>query len=144
MLPRCRPLPMLLLVLLAGTGGVALASPQQSEPRQYVPPQARAHGQQDHGRSRGRPPAGVAQLPPLPAPARQERRRDRGDEALSDSIRRIERRTRGQVLSAERVPYDGRSINRIKVMDDRGRVRIYVDDPQGPAMAETPTRGDDD
>ena len=144
MLPSCRPLPMLLLVLLAGTGGIALASPQQSEAGQHAPPHARSHGQQDHGRARGRAPAATTQLPPAPSPARQERRRDRGDEALSDSIRRIERRTRGQVLSAERVPYDGRSINRIKVMDDRGRVRIYVDDPQGPAMAETPTRGDDD
>ena len=69
---------------------------------------------------------------------------DRGQEALSDSIRRIERNTRGQVLSAERVPYDGRSVNRIKVVDDRGRVRVYMDDPQQPAPAQPPTRGDDD
>ena len=83
---------------------------------------------------------------PQPSP-RQERRAERREQArdaLSDSIRRIERNTRGQVLSAERVPYDGRSVNRIKVVDDRGRVRIYMDDPQQAAQADTPTRSDDD
>src|SRR6476659_9655450 len=50
-------------------------------------------------------------------------------DALSDSVRRIERTTRGQVLSAERVPFDGRDVNRIKTVDARGRVRVYMDDP---------------
>ena len=50
--------------------------------------------------------------------------------ALSAAVRRVERRTGGQVLSAERVPYDGRDINRIKVVDASGRVRVYVDDPR--------------
>jgi hypothetical protein len=71
----------------------------------------------------------------------------RSDDALSDSVRRIERSTRGQVLSAERVPYDGRNVNRIKIVDDRGRVRVYMDDPQSrpePPQAEPPTRGHDD
>lgn len=56
----------------------------------------------------------------------------RGDDrqGLSDSVRRVERRTGGQVLSAERVPYDGRDVNRVKVVDSSGRVRIYMDDPQ--------------
>lgn len=49
--------------------------------------------------------------------------------ALSDAVRRVERRTGGQVLSAERVPFDGRDVNRIKVVDSGGRVRIYMDDP---------------
>jgi hypothetical protein len=51
------------------------------------------------------------------------------------------------VLSAERVPYDGRNVNRIMIVDDRGRVRVYMDDPQSrPELpqAEPPTRGDDD
>jgi len=76
-----------------------------------------------------------------PRPSRQH-----ADDALSDSVRRIERRTRGQVLSAEQVPYDGRSVNRIKVIDERGRVRVYMDDPQSqkPPRPEPPTRGDDD
>lgn len=69
--------------------------------------------------------------------------RQRQQDALSDAVRRVERRTRGQVLSAERVPYDGRDINRIKVVDDRGRVRVYMDDPQQPVRVP-PTRGDDD
>jgi hypothetical protein len=122
-----RPLPLLLLVLL-GASSVAMAGPRQDPPVQ--------------GRTqyRQRPPAD------RPAPARSE-------DALSDSVRRIERSTRGQVLSAERVPYDGRNLNRIKVVDERGRVRVYMDDPtlsdgrqsdgkQPPARA--PTRGDDD
>ena len=78
--------------------------------------------------------------PPVP----QQRRADDG---LSDSVRRIERRTGGQVLSAERVPYDGRNINRIKVVDERGRVRVYMDDPQTPPPPRSPappTRGNDD
>ncbi|HVR81575.1 MAG TPA: hypothetical protein VHF02_05790 [Luteimonas sp.] len=70
----------------------------------------------------------------------------RNDDALSDSVRRIERSTRGQILSAERVPYDGRNVNRIKIVDDRGRVRVYMDDPQSrpPPQPEPPTRGNDD
>lgn len=80
--------------------------------------------------------------------------------ALSAAVRRVERRTGGQVLSAERVPYDGRDINRIKVVDASGRVRVYVDDPRtGAAKGNArntrpaqrsdqrrtppPTRGDD-
>lgn len=70
------------------------------------------------------------------------------EDELSDSVRRVERSTRGQVLSAERVPYDGRSVNRIKIVDERGRVRVYMDDPQSrqqpQQQPEPPTRGDDD
>ena len=61
--------------------------------------------------------------------------------ALSAAVRRVERRTGGQVLSAERVPYDGRDINRIKVVDASGRVRVYVDDAA--VRAPVRTRGDD-
>ncbi|MEO6518227.1 MAG: hypothetical protein ABIO17_04425 [Pseudoxanthomonas sp.] len=50
--------------------------------------------------------------------------------SLSDSVRRAQRATGGQILGAERVQYDGREINRVKVMDDRGRVRFMDDDPQ--------------
>lgn len=70
-------------------------------------------------------------------------RRSRVHDSMSDSVRRIERSTRGRVLSAERMQFDGRDLNRIKVLDSSGRVRIYVDDPQsrrGPVRA----RGDDD
>lgn len=59
---------------------------------------------------------------------RHDRREDH--RALSDAVRRVERRTGGQVLSAERVPFDGRDVNRVKVVDSSGRVRVYMDDPQ--------------
>ncbi|GAB3735351.1 hypothetical protein GCM10028862_19070 [Luteimonas pelagia] len=58
--------------------------------------------------------------------------------ALGDAVRRVERATRGQVLSAERVRYDGREINRVKVIDDRGRVRVYWDDPQSSGSDRDP------
>lgn len=48
--------------------------------------------------------------------------------SLSDTVRRVQRATGGQILGAERVPYDGQSINRVKYMDERGRVR-YIDEP---------------
>jgi hypothetical protein len=64
---------------------------------------------------------------------RTDDRHNRGEDhrALSDAVRRVERRTGGQVLSAERVPFDGRNVNRVKVIDSSGRVRVYMDDPQG-------------
>jgi hypothetical protein len=65
--------------------------------------------------------------------SRADDRHNRGEDhrALSDAVRRVERRTGGQVLSAERVPFDGRNVNRVKVIDSSGRVRVYMDDPQG-------------
>ncbi len=128
-----RPLPSLLLLALLGAGSVAVAGPRQDPraPLSVVPPAS----VQGRAQQRQRPPVD------RPAPSRH-------DDALSDSVRRIERSTRGQVLSAERVPYDGRNLNRIKVVDERGRVRIYMDDPAQSSgrqpQAETPTHGDDD
>ena len=43
---------------------------------------------------------------------------------------RGERDTRGEVLSAERIQYDGRDMHRVKVVDDQGRVRVFMQDPQ--------------
>lgn len=65
----------------------------------------------------------TAPPPEMPGMERRER-----PSSLSDAIRRVQRSTGGQILGAERVPFDGRSINRIKYMDERGRVR-YMDDP---------------
>lgn len=68
---------------------------------------------------------------------------------LSAAVRRVESRTGGQVLSAERIPFDGRDVSRIKVVDASGRVRVYMDDPQaaggrrGNPPAPPPTRDDD-
>lgn len=59
----------------------------------------------------------------------QDRGSSRGISSLSDAVRRIERDTRGEVLSAERVQYDGRDMHRVKVVDDAGRVRVFMQDP---------------
>lgn len=116
MLP-VRPLFLLLLAALVATGGTSWA-------------QGRGNG--------GNPNRGE----------RDDRGHNRGPDrqALSDSVRRVERRTGGQVLSAERVPYDGRDVNRVKVVDSSGRVRIYMDDPQsrGREQEENRTRRNDD
>lgn len=71
-----------------------------------------------------------------------------GGRSLSDAVRRVQRSTGGQILGAEQIPFDGRSINRVKYMDDHGRVR-YMDDP-APARVQPraesrplpPPRGD--
>ena len=48
--------------------------------------------------------------------------------SLSDAVRRVERNTRGEVLSAERIQFDGRDMHRVKVVDDQGRVRVFMQD----------------
>ncbi len=133
-----RPLPsLLLLALLGGVSVAAMASPQQANRKHGVDERQAQHQATSRG-SRGR-----------------------NEDAMSDSIRRVEQATGGQVLSAERVPYEGRSVNRIKVVDDRGRVRVYTDDPTQPTSPQSrgtqsrpprskrrsshpPTRNDDD
>ena len=60
----------------------------------------------------------------------QEGRQQDSRSTLSDAVRRVERDTRGEVLSAERVQYDGRDMHRVKVVDDQGRVRVFMQDPQ--------------
>ena len=66
---------------------------------------------------------------------------------LSDAVRRAERDTRGEVLSAERIQFDGRDMHRVKVVDDQGRVRVYMQDParRGDGGRRPPVRdgGDD-
>ena len=98
-------------LLLAGSGMAAWAAPQSGREAKG-PPQSRSQqGSEEQDR---RPPV--------------HNRRD-GQRALAEAVRRAERATRGQVLSAERVQYDGRDLNRVKLVDDRGRVRVYWDDP---------------
>lgn len=74
---------------------------------------------------------------------RPENGRRRAQDSMTESVRRIERNTRGRVLSIEQMHSDGRDLNRVKVMDDSGRVRIYVDDP-GQRARTSRARGDDD
>ncbi|HLM52778.1 MAG TPA: hypothetical protein VK325_04115 [Pseudoxanthomonas sp.] len=67
--------------------------------------------------------------------------------SLSDAVRRVQRETGGQVLGAERVQFDGRDINRVKVLDRYGRVRYMDDDPQrgrDPPRAESLPRARSD
>jgi len=90
------------------------------------------------------PPAGARTTPDMRASmSRPDAGRGRVQDSMSDSVRRIERSTRGRVLSVERMHSEGRDLNRVKVMDDSGRVRIYVDDPQQRRRAVR-ARGDDD
>ena len=72
-------------------------------------------------------------------------------ESLSDAVRRVERDTRGEVLSAERVQFDGRDMHRVKVVDDNGRVRVFMqdprrggDEPRADRRRPPPTRDDDE
>lgn len=112
-----RPLLLVLSFALAG-GAAGIASAQAG------PPPQRDRGHQDHAQNE----------------------RDRRRSELSDSVRRVERETRGQVLSAERLQYDGRELNRVKVVDGNGRVRVYVDDPAqrgGRRDGDARTRRDD-
>ena len=70
----------------------------------------------------------VAWAQEMPRPAEDRGTRGSHDRSLSDAVRHVQRTTGGRILGAERVPYDGRDINRVKYMDDRGRVR-YMDAP---------------
>ncbi|HZX80929.1 MAG TPA: hypothetical protein VFE72_08275 [Lysobacter sp.] len=63
------------------------------------------------------------------AAAQVDRRQER---SLADDVRRVQRATRGQILSAERVPFDGRDMNRIKVLDETGRVRVITEASERP------------
>lgn len=92
-----------MLATLGGTAAVAMAQSGRDEP----------------------PPA-MPQRPETPPPRQAQA------SSLSDAVRRVQRETGGQVLGAERIQFDGRDINRVKVMDDRGRVRYMDEDPQRP------------
>jgi hypothetical protein len=123
----------LLLLSLIVASAAAMAAPAWADdpPRQ---------------RERGGP---MRDDPRDPRPSRSERQR--AQDAMADSVRRFERSRDDRVLSVERMQSDGRDVNRIKAMDDRGRVRVYVDDPQDrqgrperPQPRGPRTRGSDD
>lgn len=80
------------------------------------------------------PPGGRGAPPPQEPPRGESGRPHESrpeDRSLAESVRRVERATGGEILSAERVPFDGRDINRIKVLDQTGRVRVITEDPKG-------------
>lgn len=130
--PRLNPMPtrsaltFVCLMLLAMTSAMAGSAVAQTRDKAREPDRERVD-RGDSSRDTGR-----------------NARRSDSHRALSDAVRRVERRTGGQVLSAERVPYDGRDVNRVKIVDSSGRVRVYVDDPargasEAPARGRTPT-----
>ena len=89
--------------------------------------------------------AAWAQSAPPPPPRNRDAQDERQDDrrgSLSEAVRRVERDTRGEVLSAERVQYDGRDMHRVKVVDDQGRVRVFMQDPQHRDGNGNPPRGD--
>ncbi len=102
------PRPLLFAVslsLLLGVGAGQAWAQEIEAPRQAVPAQPRT------------PPPAMVRPPP---------QRD-----MSDSVRRVKESTGGQILGVERVPFEGRNINRVKYVDGQGRVR-YMDDPPSP------------
>ncbi len=106
------------VALLALVGGMTVVAGAQAQDKE---------GQDNRSapRERGFPRSGDA--------------RDNNHNSLSDSVRRAQREPGIRVLSAERVPFDGRDINRMKVIDERGRVR-YMDDAGG-SRRRMPSRG---
>ncbi len=117
-------LPVTLSALLLVAAGPAVAQSNRPQDRQEAPPPEPSRVERE------------LQAPPAARTGRS---------SLSDAVRRVQRETGGQVLGAERVQFDGRDINRIKVMDGRGRVRYMDDDPQQQRSQDrpaAPARGD--
>jgi hypothetical protein len=95
--------------------------------------------------NRGRDRAQAERQAERQAASERQHGRQAEQRALSDSVRRVGRATQGQVLSAERVRFEGRDVSRVKVIDGNGRVRVLWDDPQS-ASGDEPrsrTRRDD-
>jgi len=121
----------LLAVALMGASAAAWAQPQP-QPQQQKPQYSRN------------------ERPQRPQPQQQDK--SHRDRQLSESVRRAERS--GQVLSAEQIQSDGRDVNRVKIIDSKGRVRVFWDDPAaqprdgkngGKGRQDKPrTRSDDD
>jgi hypothetical protein len=62
---------------------------------------------------------------------------DRGHRSsMSDSVRRVRSESGNQVLSVERMQYDGRDVTRVKYIDERGRVRTQTQDDVGPSRRD--------
>lgn len=79
------------------------------------------------------PPTDPSSQGPAQAPAKGNRG------SLSDSVRRVERQTGGEVLRAEPMQRDGREVYRLKVLTADGRVRVVQDDPSDQPTSDPPT-----
>jgi hypothetical protein len=92
---------------------------------------AAVHAQDDRGRSDA-PPSRERGFP---------RNDDRGHRSsMSDSVRRVRSESGNQVLSVERMQYDGRDVTRVKYIDDRGRVRTQDDMVPSRRDVDSPVR----
>lgn len=120
------------LLLLSVAVAIALGVPGQAQAQQDPRPQRAERGPEAA--------RGPQRAPERPHVANQERRQD----SMAESIRYVRRASRGQVLSAERMHSNGREINRIKVVDERGRVRVFEDDPQRRQGRDDRSRSDND
>lgn len=59
-----------------------------------------------------------------------------GGISLDGAVSRVRRQTNGKILSAETVRHDGRSVHRIKVLTQDGRVkRLLIDAQSGRPVA---------
>ena len=133
-----------ILVLPFALGAAATGAQEAQRPPGHAQPAARmpAPATRHEGPREVRPRESLMQMPrraevepagPAPAPDAA---------SMSDTVRRVQRSTGGQIIGAERVPYEGRNITRVKYMDERGRVR-YMDDP-GTSERRPPRRSDND
>ena len=73
--------------------------------------------------------------------ASRERGAPRGEDrghrsSMSDSVRRVRSESGNQVLSVERMQYDGRDVTRVKYIDERGRVRTRTQDDFAPSRRD--------
>jgi len=92
-------------------------------------------------RPREPPALSVAQADPLlehaPAPTVARPASSTQDQGtrirMTESVRRYGRENQGgRVLGVESIRLNNRNLNRVKVVDERGRVRVRIDDPQQP------------
>lgn len=134
---------LVIAVLPLALGATMAAAQEAGRPApgraQAAPQRMPAPAQQDGPREYRVPGSLVRrQRPAEPEPARRSERQEH--DSVSDAVRRVHKTTGGQILGAERVPYDGGNITRVKYLDDRGRVR-YMDDPGAPER-RAPRRSD--
>jgi len=73
--------------------------------------------------------------------------RDGRDRGFTESVRRFGRQHQNaRILGVEPILIEGRSLNRIKSLDEHGRILIWIDDPQAPhnTVRGVGTAADDD
>jgi len=75
---------------------------------------------------------------PAPPPARADVAQDQTARArMNESVRRYGRENQGgQVLGVDSIRLNNRTLNRVKMVDNRGRVHVRVFDPQQPTPPE--------